>query len=174
MGEMNGMELAQKIRETDTGCEIIFLTSSPNFVYEGYEVGAFRYLQKRKDEDALKSLIKKVYEDKFRPHYLIIKSGAHIQSVAIKDISLLETTGKKVEITAAGGPFYYTGLLAELLEELPKGGFIRCHQAYAVNMAYVSEADRSEITMKNGKTISISRPYVNDVTAAYLNYLMEQ
>ena len=45
LGASNGMELAKKIRSTDREVQIIFLTGVKDYVFEGYEIGAVRYLQ---------------------------------------------------------------------------------------------------------------------------------
>ena len=46
MKNMNGMDAAREIRKLDPDLAIVFLTSSPDYVYEGYEVQALRYLMK--------------------------------------------------------------------------------------------------------------------------------
>ena len=38
MAQMNGMELARKIRERNRRIQITFLTGLPDFISEGYEV----------------------------------------------------------------------------------------------------------------------------------------
>ena len=46
MKEMDGFELAKNIRTFDSELKIVFLTSDPGYVFEGYEVAAWRYLLK--------------------------------------------------------------------------------------------------------------------------------
>ncbi len=46
MEKLNGMDTARKIREVDNEMEIIFVTSLIDYVQEGYEVRAYRYLLK--------------------------------------------------------------------------------------------------------------------------------
>lgn len=46
MKEMNGMTVARKLRALDPDLSIVFLTSSKDYVYEGYEIHALRYLLK--------------------------------------------------------------------------------------------------------------------------------
>ena len=46
MAQMNGMELARKIRERNRRIQIAFLTGLPDFISEGYEVDALHYLIK--------------------------------------------------------------------------------------------------------------------------------
>ncbi|CEP80451.1 two-component response regulator VirR-like [[Clostridium] sordellii] len=54
MGQINGMDTARKIREVDNKMEIIFITSLIDYVQEGYEVRAYRYLLKPIEEEELK------------------------------------------------------------------------------------------------------------------------
>ena len=46
MKSINGMDVARKIREFDENLEIIFMTSFTEFMQEGYEVKAYRYILK--------------------------------------------------------------------------------------------------------------------------------
>ena len=173
MDGMSGMELARAIRESDKEAVIIFITSSREHVFEGYDVNAFHYLIKPVDEAVLECLIKKTYEDKFQSNYFAFKSGAQNQRIPIKDIIALETVGRKVEITLPDRKLHYSGKLTELLDELPKGCFIRCHQAFAVKIDNIRELSRSNAITVNGKTIPISRAYLKDVQKAFLMNMQE-
>lgn len=57
MGELNGMDTARNIREVDSDMEIIFITSLIDYVQEGYEVRAYRYLLKPIELEELKKHI---------------------------------------------------------------------------------------------------------------------
>ncbi|WP_122639057.1 response regulator [Romboutsia sp. Marseille-P6047] len=57
MGQINGMDTARKIREIDDNMEIIFITSLIDYVQEGYEVRAYRYLLKPIELEELKKHI---------------------------------------------------------------------------------------------------------------------
>lgn len=45
-GELNGVELARKIRQTQLDVTIVFCTNYNEYVYEGYTVNALRFLKK--------------------------------------------------------------------------------------------------------------------------------
>ncbi len=53
MKQMNGMELAKKIRKYDREVQILFLTGISDYVFEGYEIGAVRYLMKPVEQNKL-------------------------------------------------------------------------------------------------------------------------
>ena len=46
MTGITGMEVARKIREQDTHCQLIFTTTTGEFAVDSYEVGAAYYLVK--------------------------------------------------------------------------------------------------------------------------------
>ena len=46
MGNTNGVELAKRIRQENDAVQIVFITGYPDFIGEGYEVGALHYLLK--------------------------------------------------------------------------------------------------------------------------------
>jgi DNA-binding LytR/AlgR family response regulator len=171
MDGMNGVELARKIRQADADVAIAFLTSSANYLFKGYKATASSYIMKggNKEKQELEELIKEVYENKYQPSCYILKAGSHTHRIRIKEIIALETVVRRVEIIATDGVFYYTGTLDDLLSELPNGLFTRCHKGFAVNINLMREIDRLEIIAVNGKRIPISRPFMNDVKAAFLN-----
>jgi DNA-binding LytR/AlgR family response regulator len=168
MDAMSGMELARAIRESDGETVIIFITSSREHVFEGYDVNAFHYLMKPVDAEVLERLIEKAHKEKFQNNFFVFKSGAQNQRIPVKDIIALETEGRKVEITLPDRTLHYPGKLTELLDELPKGRFIRCHQAFAVNIGSIRELTRSNAIAVNGKIIPISRAHLKDVQKAFL------
>lgn len=75
MNDMNGMELAREIRKFDQNVQIVFLTGNQEYVFEGYEIGAVRYLVKPIDESKLTQALDACME-KIREHaedYLTIR-----------------------------------------------------------------------------------------------------
>ena len=53
MKQMNGMELAKEIRKYDREVQMVFLTGVSDYVFEGYEIGAVRYLLKPMEQKKL-------------------------------------------------------------------------------------------------------------------------
>lgn len=68
MDGMSGMEIAHKIRQREMETPIVFLTASPDFALESYDVNAFGYLLKPIDADKLTAVLERllVYYDRPR------------------------------------------------------------------------------------------------------------
>ena len=50
MNDLNGLQTAEFLRQIDKNVILIFMTSYDKFVYQGYEVKAFRYILKNQPE----------------------------------------------------------------------------------------------------------------------------
>jgi len=169
MDGLSGMELAKTIRKSDSDAAIIFITSSREYVFEGYDVGALHYLTKPVDKTVLKNLIRKNCDDKLKKTVLILKSGELNHRISAGDIISLETIGRKVELTLKNKTFNWKGKLTDVLKMLPNAYFLRCHQSFAINILYIREITRFEAIVENGNKIPISRMYLKDVQNAFLH-----
>lgn len=173
MDGINGVELAKTIRRSDGEATIIFVTSSKEYALQGYDVKALHYLMKPVDVTLLERLIIEDYRHKFQNNYLIIKSGSQNLRIPINDIIALETTGRKVTLTLPDRSIHYSGKLTDLLDELPKDRFVRCHQAYAVNISNIRELARQDAVTVTGKVIPVSRTFMKNVQRAFLRRMQE-
>jgi len=171
MDETNGMDLARKVREYDTNASIIFITSSPDFAVQGYDVKALHYLMKPPDAGTLERLIASDYQRRFKSDYLVFKVGSQIQRIPIRDIICLETVGRRVEITLQEDTVEYPGKLSELIAD--KEQLIRCHKAFAVNISSIRELTRSDAIAISGKAIPVSRTYLKEVQQALLKQIRD-
>ena len=171
MDGIDGVELAREIRKVDEDAAIIFITSYAKYALQGYDVKALHYLMKPVDTQMLENLIISVYEKKFIVNSLTIKSGDQHIRVPIKEIICMETEGRRVKLSLTGGIVYYSGKLTDILSELPADLFIRCHQAFAVNIGNIRELTRQYAKAANGKEIPVSRTFWNDIKTAFLRQI---
>ncbi|MCL2031464.1 MAG: LytTR family DNA-binding domain-containing protein [Oscillospiraceae bacterium] len=168
MDGTDGMALARNIREHDASAAIIFITSNPAHVWQGYDVGALHYLMKPLDGGVLERLIAADYDRRFQSNVLIARSGAQTVQIPAADIVCLETSGKRVVVTLEDRTVDCSGKLSELLAGLPKEQFVRCHIAYAVNVRKIQELTRTDAVVAGGKRIPVSRACSKDVQKAFL------
>lgn len=174
MPGMDGMTLAHTIRETDKDATIIFITSTRAFLAQGYDVRALHYLEKPADEEKLARLITSDYRDRFQKDYIILESRTEKRKINVQSIICMETVGRRVMVTLEDGTIFYPGKLTELLAALPKGNFVRCHQAYAANLVRIRELTGRDVVMTSGHVLPMSRTWAKDVRKAFVDYLRMQ
>ena len=172
MGETTGIELARKVREHDSEASIIFITSTPDFAIEGYDVKALHYLMKPPDTKVLESLIENDYQSRIKSSFLVFKSGTQILRIPISEIICLETVGRRVEITLKDKTVEYSGKLSDLLEG--KAQLTRCHKAFALNICSIRELTRTDAIAFTGKAIPVSRTYMKEVQQALLKQIRDE
>lgn len=59
--------------------------------------------------------------------------------------------------------------LDDLLNRMQKNLFVRCHVSFAVNLQYVKSFARTEVGLKNGESVPVSRKYYKSVRDAVCN-----
>ena len=172
MDEMNGMELAHKIRETDKNAVIIFI-SGHDYALQSYGVKAFHYFKKPIDTAALSEAIAAAYTEKIKHRDILIKIGKKNMRIPLADIVCLETQNRQVEITLTSRTVYFSGKLTDLLPLLPCESFVRCHQSFVVNMDHIFETTKKYAIAANGKEIPISRSYREEMRRALIRCFKE-
>ena len=62
MGDMDGVEMAKKIRKDNDTIQIIFITGYSDYILEGYEVAALHYLIKPVKEEKLSAVLNRAVD----------------------------------------------------------------------------------------------------------------
>ncbi|MGB8454061.1 MAG: LytTR family DNA-binding domain-containing protein [Anaerocolumna sp.] len=174
MEGMNGMELAEKIREVDQDVVIVFTTSTKDFSIQGYEVRAFQYLLKPVKETALREVLHYANERKFMDYSITIKQGTFFRKLPAEQIIYLETQGRKVSFYLNNEVIPVSGKLTQWFEKLPENDFIRCHQSFIININHIIELKTGNALSDNGKLIPVSRAYQRSVQKAFLTKISKK
>lgn len=158
MQKLTGMDVAKKIREIDKNCEIIFTTGLINYIQDGYEVRAYRYLVKPiKFEDLNKhviSCIKEIFEKK--ENYLIIKNQGIVQKIKIHEILFIEVINRNILVYTEEKVYTTKASMKSLEKELSKFNFFRCHNSFLVSLKHIDSIKKNIVLIKE-KQIPISR-----------------
>ena len=63
------------------------------------------------------------------------------------------------------------GKLTDFEEYLLSHGFCRCHKSYIVNMEHIDSIGDNVFVLTDGKTVKISRAYMQSAKKAYFDYV---
>ena len=105
MNGLNGMDVARRIREFDNNVEIIFTTSVLDYVCEGYEVNAYRYMLKPIEYNIFKNNMGKCIENiiKKKNDFLTINDKSKLIKIKFDDILYIETSKRQLIIHTING-----------------------------------------------------------------------
>lgn len=158
MGGMSGIELAKQIRQIDDQIIIVFITGIKDYVFEGYDVKALRYLIKPIKKEAYKACLDEAFEEiqKRNREMLLIPLEGQLRKVAYQDIYYFEVFSHYMEVHTKYGLFKYKKKIGELESELPSTQFIRCHRSCIVNLLYISSIEKKLLKLDNEDVLPVS------------------
>jgi DNA-binding LytR/AlgR family response regulator len=174
-GQDVGIRLARQLRDAKNHAYIIFFTSLPGYIQDGYKAEAFRYLMKPIDVDALHealdAIIKKMSGGDLN-YRITVKVGAQLRVINVETLKWIEsgsgvrrrklfTESEVVEVWEA---------LSSLQSRLPPGLFAYSHQSFLVNLAYVQAIKNELVWLRGGETLPIGRSYKKEFLLALERY----
>ncbi len=172
MNGMTGIETAKQIRKYDTDAIIVFFTSHQEFAIEGYEVNAFRFLVKNQPEYIYEKQFQSIFDEYSQKHKIFeIPSKSRVQCLHLEEIVYFEVIDKKIIIHSTHSECEYTGKLADVEIQLQNDNFIRTHKSFLVNIPWINNINKNDITMKNNDTIPMSRSHKKNVVEKYISYM---
>lgn len=173
MGQINGMDTARKIRQLGNKMEIIFITSLIDYVQEGYEVRAYRYILKPIESKELKqhviTCIKEIETNKNK--YIVIKNRSNTYKIYSNEIKYIEVQKKEMSIHTINKSFDVRYSLGKIEKDLNLDNFVRCHKSFLVNLSYVENIKLNIAILESGEEIPISRYRYKDVKEKFLKFL---
>lgn len=176
MGEQNGLETAKKIRAHSRTVPIVFLTTSPDFALEGYEVRAMGYLLKPLiPEKAVALLDDFLREESARSQKsLLLREGARGGRIAYREILYVESQGNVLLVHTPDKTHRLYQTMAEVENELREHSFLRCHNSFLVNLGQVNTAEKTEFILTDGSRVPIRQRDAKALRDAYFTYLLRQ
>ncbi len=168
MGEVNGIELAQRIRLEDSRVQIVFITGFPDFMAEGDEVSALHYLMKPVSREKLCAVLDRAAANLARPDKrLQVNFDRETCFVPFQRILYIEAQKQYVRIRTEDGDYRMKASLAEMEAMLDKY-FFKCQRSFLVNLNHVARIRNQCAVLRNGEEIPISRGMAEKIGKAII------
>jgi len=178
MPGINGLDTAKELRGIDPNVVLIFVTDFAQFAIRGYEVNAYDFIVKPVKDEHLVLVMDKlipVLERRKSANTISVKSGAIVTLLHPEDILYIEVKSHYSMVHTKDKILSLNVPLRELEEKLtPLQPFFRCNNCYLVNLSYVSEVEKFDLTLVNGERLAISHPKRKAFMAALMSYLGEE
>lgn len=155
MKGIDGLQTAEKIRETDDSMIIIFLTGFSGYMQAGYRVRAFRYLLKPVKEREFINTLMEAIQDITKNSKAVVGLEGDIQFLKLKDIIYVEYVDRFTVVRTRKGSYDSSMTMSEWESTLDNGDFLRVHKAYIVNIEYINEIGK-HIVLDNGEKVELS------------------
>lgn len=180
MPGLGGMEAARRIRADSNDVGIIFLTSSEEYLMEGYRVFADGYFLKpvSMDEDAFRAALERVFERRAKAaQTLTVQHNGQSLEILFGKIHYVDLDGSRLHIVLAqhsiylGRPYTYEWALDRLGRD-PR--FLECYHRILVNMDKIERMDKEAFVLTNGVELPISQRRRSCVRVSYMQYLLNK
>lgn len=172
MPGIGGLETSKMIRNKNADCFIILLTAYEQYAIAGYEVGAYRYLLKPLQPDAVYQIFKKTWYDAESKN-IALDIGTQSISVPRKSILYAEIRGRKAAVVTEKETYLTQQKLSEL-ETVLGNGFLRCHQSFIVNLEHCLSMSGDVLTLTNKTEIPVSRSNRQIARTIFFEYFNEK
>lgn len=175
MPKVSGIQVAQELREMDKNVRLVFVSTSPEFAVESYNVGAYHYLLKPVDVVSFFTLLDKIEKELSAQveQGFVLKSRNGVVQIAFARLTYVEVINKTVFFHLTDGTVHeVTATLADFEGTLlSRPEFLKTHRSYLVNLSYIQAIDINYVMMKDGSNIPVSRQRRSQVQDAYMHFL---
>lgn len=163
-GENSRFYIRKLIEAQDSPCRIMEFAS-------GEELLAF---WDQKDREEIDMLIFAPGNPESRksaePKSVLLRDGNVTRHVPADDIYYIESNNRKIIVHMRDEVIECYGKIGELEQELQED-FFRIHKGYLVNMKYVEGYNRTEVRVKNGNILLLSKYKYQDFSKAYQDFI---
>ena len=174
MKQLDGMELARKIRERDKHINLIFVTGYKDFVFDGYKVSAARYILKPIHLPELIEALEYVHAEEAKQEQqkdvVCMNYGGDFVKIWKTDILFVEINGHYVTIKTKEKEYTYKETMKRIIEQLSDERFVPANRSVLVNLEHVERLAGKECVMSDGHVFSISRNAIQDLNKRFIDY----
>lgn len=171
MAEMNGIELAKKVRADNETIQICFITGYPDYMNQGYDVEALHYLIKPVSTDKLFNVLDRFMKAiETQPRFFLFSVGKEVVRVYEKELFYGEAQGHYIVLHTKQGELKLRVTMPELENQLGEG-FFRASRSFVVNLRYVTRITKTDIVLEDGTAVPLGKGLFDQANTALITFL---
>lgn len=174
MGQINGMDLARQLRAGYPDIILIFVTNYVQYSLEGYEVRALRYLLKEQLDEKLAECLHAALQF-YRKERSFVRLSSDSEEIDILPAHIVyaETELRRIKLHLQHDVrdiLMLSITMKKLTDLLTDRGFLRIHQSYLVNMAYIQRIKSTGVWLSDGTALPVSARNYSELKQKYLRW----
>lgn len=158
MPEVNGMQAAEIIRQTDSDVILMFITNMSSYAIRGYEVDALDFVMKPINYYTFSMKLTRALKrtkQKARQHMLITLPDG-VKKFDVSNIIYIEVQNRMLHYHTTEGEYVVRGTMQSVEELFAPYYFVKCNHWYMVNLMHVTEV-KNNLVVVGGYELEISR-----------------
>lgn len=160
--EKNGIDIANKVREKNKDCYIIFTTAHSEYVFLAYQCKTFDYLCKPITKERFEITILRLIDDMAGNNRNIkyIKLDNKNTLINADEVQYIKRDGMKLIFHTSTRDYEVYSSFSKLQNQLPNN-FVRCHKSFIANISNISKLEPAGnmIYFNNNTTCDIGPKY---------------
>lgn len=172
MAGIDGVSAARKLREQKNQAVIIFVTSHPDFVFQGYEVRALNYIMKPYEPEKIRAVLSAALEelDISSVKYFVLEQRNGSIRIPLHSIKYFSSDRRIIHLVADQATYDFYDKLSDLETRLPDT-FVRIHNRYLIHLKYLSQID-GNLAVVDGEALPVSRSCRQGLSIAFAKYML--
>ena len=169
-----GIDVAAELYKLCPETPIIYITGhvelSQHIFLNSSNLSGF--LTKPVDIELLRAYLQKITDAipyGKQPSLVIRQKGATV-SIPLREIFFIESQGHTIQVHTIGETITTYERLENIMRSLPIG-FYQCHKSYIVNMNQIRRFQSTDVLLKNGESVPVSRARYSETREAYFDYM---
>lgn len=174
MPNIDGMQVGKEIYEVSRDTKIVYLTSSPEYAVDSYDVGALDYLMKPLTDEKFKRCMTRFFERFNAPkaEEVLIQEKGKITRFPLNTLLYVEVLDHDLVYYLVSQDSVMTRQSLSEAEAMliHRPNFIKPHRSYIVNLDFVSKISSKALIMVDNSEVPIARGKSKTVSDQYLFY----
>lgn len=168
----NGIETARQLRAADPDLLIVFVTSSPEYVWDAFPVHPFDYLLKPYTEEKILHLAEELRRVLCRKEpELEVRVARQVVHLPLARIHYAAAQNHIVRVVTDDGEYRATANFAQVEQQLKtRPGFLVCNRGVIINMSKVLRFEDDCIEMLDGTHLPVRQKDKNSLLAQFTQY----
>lgn len=170
MDQLNGMETAKKLLESNQSVQLVFVSTSRDFAAESYDVSALHYIIKPVEEKRLFQVLDRFFDGIRRMKTMTVKVGRAEETIFIRDILYMEPENKKTVLHTRQGNITASMPFSFFCDTLTEPEFVKTIRYALVSVSAIAKVPSEIVVLTDGTELPVSRGERQHVRSVFTDF----
>ena len=175
MPEINGLEIAHKLKERNSKVVIFFITAFNKYQDDAMDLQVFRFFEKPFDVERLYSSLDKAMEYIDGSYVdVFVQNNTEHTRILVDDIIYIKRDNRKNYLFTKDNIYIVRESTVEWSNKLPTTFFYLVHKSFLVNLHYVTKYNYTELFLNETIRVPIASRKQAEFHKFWFNYLLRR